>query len=258
MVKAVFFDIDGTLLSHKTNSVPDSARRALAQLREKGILTFIATGRHISMLQQMQPLEGLRFDGIVSLNGQYCRNEQGIIYHCPIDPADIAILLSFLKENPHPCILVEEDRMYINFHNDLVEKVQAAIHSDMPALGDLNRGYTHPIYQAILYMSEEDQRKLPPMPGIRLTSWTLGGADLIPATGGKAAGIAKVLQHYGIDKAETMAFGDGQNDVDMFRAVGTAVAMGNACREAKEAAHYITDPVDEDGIYNALKHFGIL
>ena len=148
--------------------------------------------------------------------------------------------------------------MYINFHNDLVEKVQAAIHSDMPALGDLNRGYTHPIYQAILYMSEEDQRKLPPMPSIRLTSWTLGGADVIPASGGKAAGIAKVLQHYGIDKSETMAFGDGHNDVDMFSAVGIAVAMGNACREAKEAAHYITDPVDEDGIYNALKHFGIL
>ena len=258
MIKAVFFDIDGTLLSHKTNSVPDSARRALQALREKGILTFIATGRHISMLQQMQPLEGLRFDGIVSLNGQYCRNEQGIIYHCPIDPADIAILLDFLKENPHPCILVEEDRMYINFHNDLVEKVQAAIHTDMPAIGDMNRGYTQPIYQAILYMSEEDQRKLPPMSGIRLTSWTLGGADVIPANGGKAAGIAKVLEHYGIDKAETMAFGDGHNDVDMFSAVGTAVAMGNACSEAKKAAHHITDPVDEDGIYNALKHFGIL
>ena len=79
MIKAVFFDVDGTLLSHKTNSVPDSARRALEALREKGILTFLATGRHISMLQRMQPLEGLRFDGIVSLNGQYCRNEQGII-----------------------------------------------------------------------------------------------------------------------------------------------------------------------------------
>ena len=258
MIKAVFFDIDGTLLSHKTNSVPDSARRALAQLREKGILTFIATGRHISMLQQMQPLEGLRFDGIVSLNGQYCCNDQGLIYHCPIAKNDIAALLDFLKENPHPCILVEEDRMYINFHNDLVEKVQAAIHTDMPATGDMNRGYTQPIYQAILYMSEEDQRKLPPMPGIRLTSWTLGGADVIPANGGKAAGIAKVLEHYGIDKAETMAFGDGHNDVDMFSAVGTAVAMGNACSEAKAAAHHITDPVDEDGIYNALKHFGIL
>ena len=258
MLKAVFFDIDGTLLSHKTNCVPPSAVRALEALRERGILTFLATGRHISMIRQMRPLEGLRFDGIVSLNGQYCRNEEGILYHCPIEKSSIAMLLDYLKANPHPCILVEEDQMYINFHNALVEKVQAAIHSDMPAIGDLDRGYTVPIYQAILYMSDENLAKLPPLPGIRLTRWNLGGADLIPAKGGKAAGIAKVLLHYGIDKSETMAFGDGENDVDMFGAVGISVAMGNACQEAKDAADYITDDIDSDGIWNALKHFGVL
>ena len=48
MVKAVFFDVDGTLLSHETHCVPDSTLRALDALREKGILTFLATGRHIS------------------------------------------------------------------------------------------------------------------------------------------------------------------------------------------------------------------
>ncbi len=258
MIKAAFFDIDGTLLSHSTNSVPPSAVLALEELRKKGILTFIATGRHISMLEQMAPLRGLRFDGMITLNGQYCRNDQEIIYHCPIAKSDIAALLDYLKANPHPCILVEEDQMYINFHNALVEKVQAAIHSDMPTLGDLNRGYDHPIYQAILYMSDEDLARLPNLPGIRLTRWNLGGADLIPSNGGKATGIAKVLAHYGIEKSETIAFGDGENDVDMFAAVGTAVAMGNACPEAKAAAHYITDSVDEDGIWNALKHFGVL
>ena len=258
MIKAVFFDIDGTLLSHRTNSVPASARRALELLREKGILTFIATGRHISMLRRLRPLDGLRFDGIVSLNGQYCCNEEGVLYHCPIEPGDIATLLDYLKENPHPCILVEEDQMYINFHNALVEKVQAAIHSDMPDLGDLDRGYTHPIYQAILYMSDENLEKLPPMPHVKLTRWNLGGADVIPATGGKSAGITRVLEYYGIDREDTMAFGDGENDVDMFCAVGTAVAMGNACQAAKNAAHHVTGDIDNDGIWNALKHFGVL
>ena len=122
----------------------------------------------------------------------------------------------------------------------------------------LDRGYDHPIYQVILYMNDQERTALPPMPGIKFTSWNMGGADGIPVSGGKATGIAKVLEHYGIDKSETMAFGDGQNDVDMFSAVGTAVAMGNACRAAKEAADYITDPVDGDGIWNALKHFGVL
>ena len=258
MIKAIFFDVDGTLLSHKTNAVPASALRALEALRQKGILTFMATGRHISMLRQLKALEGLRFDGVVSLNGQYCCDESGIIYHCPLETSAVAALLDYLKAHPHPCILVEADRMYINFHNALVEQVQAAIHSEMPELGDLDRGYTQPIYQAILYMSEENLAKLPPLPGIKLTRWNLGGADLIPAKGGKAAGITKLLEHYGIDKSETMAFGDGENDVDMFRAVGTAAAMGNACAEAKEAADYVTDDIDRDGIWNALKHFGVI
>ena len=258
MLKAVFFDVDGTLLSHQTNSVPASAVRALEALREKGILSFIATGRHISMLEKMQPLEGLRFDGMVTLNGQYCCSEDGVLYHCPIDLQDVAALLDYLKEHPHPCILVEADRMYINFHNALVEKVQAAIHSDLPQLGDMDRGYRVPIYQIILYMSDENLEKLPPLPGIKLTRWNLGGADLIPAKGGKATGIARILEHYGIDKKDTMAFGDGENDVDMFSAVGTAVAMGNACDAAKNAADHITDKVDEDGIWNALVYFGVL
>lgn len=258
MIKAAFFDIDGTLLSHKTNTVPPSAVRALEALRERGILTFIATGRHISMLRAMRPLENLKFDGMVTLNGQYCFDRNGLIYHCPIHREAIAILLDYLKEDPHPCILVEEDQMYINFHNSLVEKVQAAIHSDMPAIGDMDRGYTQPIYQAILYMSDENLAKLPKMPGIRLTRWNLGGADLIPENGGKARGIAQVLAHYGLDKSETIAFGDGENDVDMFHAVGISVAMGNACQEAKEAADHITDDADNDGIWNALKHFGVL
>lgn len=257
MVKAVFFDIDGTLLSHKTNSVPASTRRALEILREKGILTFLATGRHLSMLRQLRPLDGLHFDGTISLNGQYCYNDEGIIYHCPFSKKAISGLLDYLSENPHPCILVEEDRLFINFRNDLVEKVNAAIHVEMPPLGDLSRGYHVPIYQAILYMTDENLKKLPPLPGIRLTYWGMG-ADLIPADGGKAAGIAKILAHYGIDPSETMAFGDAENDVDMFHAVGTAIAMGNAYAAAKEAADYVTDDIDNDGIWSALKHFGVL
>ena len=258
MLKAVFFDIDGTLLSHRTNSVPASALRALELLREKGILTFMATGRHISMLRQLKALEGLQFDGVVSLNGQYCCDESGILYHCPLETSAVASLLDYLKAHPHPCILVEADRMYINFHSPLVERVQAAIHSEMPELGDLDRGYTQPIYQAILYMSEENLAKLPPLPGIKLTRWNLGGADLIPAKGGKAAGITKLLEHYGIDKSETMAFGDGDNDLDMFGAVGFSVAMGNAVPQLRTVADYITTDTDDDGIAKALKHFGLI
>ena len=258
MMKAIFFDIDGTLLSHKTNSVPASAVRALELLREKGILTFLATGRNYFELPKIAPLRGLAFDGAVSLNGQYCRNDREVIHRAPLDREAVVTLLRFLEEHPHPAVFVEEGQMYINFHNDHVARVQAAIHSELPPIGDLRRGYEQPIYQVMLYMNDVELETLPRLPNVRLTRWNLGGVDMIHERGGKAVGIAKVLEYYGIDKAETMAFGDGENDVDMFGAVGTAVAMGNACANAKAAADYVTDKVLDDGIWNALKHFGVL
>ena len=57
---------------------------------------------------------------------------------------------------------------------------------------------------------------------------------------------------------EIMAIGDGDNDRDMLRFAGIGVAMGNAAEDVKAAADYVTDSVDEDGIVQALAHFGLL
>ena len=75
MIKAIFFDIDGTLLSHKTMKVPESTKKALRLLKEQGILTFIATGRHISEMKDL-PIDDLEFEGNITLNGQYCYNKE--------------------------------------------------------------------------------------------------------------------------------------------------------------------------------------
>ena len=55
-----------------------------------------------------------------------------------------------------------------------------------------------------------------------------------------------------------MAFGDGENDIEMLRFVGVGVAMGNGGDAVKAAADYVTDAVDEDGIAKALRHFGLI
>ena len=65
MIKAIFFDIDGTLLSHRTRTIPQSTQIALKRLRERGIYTFIATGRHISEMKDL-PLDNLEFDGYIT------------------------------------------------------------------------------------------------------------------------------------------------------------------------------------------------
>ena len=70
--------------------------------------------------------------------------------------------------------------------------------------------------------------------------------------------VDKIIEYFGISLNETMAFGDGGNDISMLQHAGLGVAMGNAKEEVKQKADYVTTSVDEDGIANALKHFGII
>ena len=70
MIQAIFFDVDGTLVSFRTHTIPASTLEALHTLRAKGIKLFLATGRHQAMLRSVQEL--FPFDGCVTLSGQYC------------------------------------------------------------------------------------------------------------------------------------------------------------------------------------------
>lgn len=86
-IKAIFFDIDGTLVSFQTHGVPSSAARAIETLRSRGTKVFIATGRPF---YQIINLGELRFDGYVTLNGAWCIDAQGeVIFSNPIPHEDL-------------------------------------------------------------------------------------------------------------------------------------------------------------------------
>ncbi len=259
MIKAIFFDIDGTLLSHTTKQIPKTTKQALQILKEKGILIFIATGRHLSEMKDL-PIHDIEFDGYITLNGQYCYNNDGLIYDAPIPKEDICNIIEEIDKHPFPCIFVEDQLMYINYHNEAVQIVQDAISTALPDINDLHRGYTHTIYQVIPYdiTQDDEEHILKLMPHCKRTRWHDLAIDIINQTGGKQNGIQKVLDFYHIKKEETMAFGDGHNDIDMLEYVHIGIAMGNANDEVKKHADDITDDIDQDGIYNALKKHHII
>ena len=66
------------------------------------------------------------------------------------------------------------------------------------------------------------------------------------------------MERYGLSREEIMAFGDGENDLSMIKLAGTGVAMGNGEACVKAAANYVTGSVFEDGVSQALRHFGLL
>jgi len=88
--------------------------------------------------------------------------------------------------------------------------------------------------------------------------WHPAFVDVTAKGNTKQNGIDQIIRHFGIKLEETMAFGDGGNDISMLRHAGIGVAMGNANDDVKAASNYTTTSVDEDGIANALKYFGIV
>ena len=82
--------------------------------------------------------------------------------------------------------------------------------------------------------------------------------DIIPSSGGKGAGIQKVLAYYGLTPEDAMAFGDGNNDIEMFQAVGHSVAMGNASADLKAIAREVRGTCAEEGIYHYYLEKGLI
>ncbi len=258
MVKAVFFDIDGTLVSFNTHCMSDSTVHALNLLREKGIKTFIATGRQFPAINN---LGGMPFDGYVTMNGSFCFvGDYEVVRKQLIPQGDIEALIAYMQEyGEFPCFFLSEKDAFGNFFNDAVRKVFDQLNFPTPQILPLEAALGKDICQFVaFYNPQEEERLMSALSHCETARWSPYFSDILPKGSGKEKGIEAVLAHLGIQRSETMAFGDGGNDVSMLRYVHTGIAMGNAGEEVKRLADYVTTSVDEDGVWNALRHFGII
>lgn len=257
MVKAIFFDVDGTLVSFRTHRIPPTALQALHTLREKGVRLFVATGRHPSMLSYLR--ESFPFDGWVTLSGQYCYAGDELIHQNPMARQAVEELVCAAGKNAFSCMFLEGRDIYINYSDPLTEQFMADLDLPIPPVRDPRRALEGIVYQAIAFLTRENESRLLDLaPHLKTTRWHPHFLDVIPTTGGKDAGMDAMLRHFGIPLEESMAFGDGENDLTMLRHAGVGVAMGSASEFVKAGADYATADVDHDGVVRALEHFGLL
>ncbi len=257
MVRAVFFDFDNTLFSHRTMSIPQSAREAIRLLQEKGIRCVLATGRHRVELEHFPEIFELNMDGYVTIDGQLCLDRDlNIICESEISGVALESLVSLFKSKELPTILIEADRMYSNMHAlQTVEGLSFATTLDHP-LGEYSG---KPIYLGVVYITPDQEEYLHGMlPGCDFLRWGPVGVDIVPEGRDKVSGIEGYLEHYGIPLTDYIAFGDGDNDKGMVEAAPIGIAMGNGREGVKAVADYVTTDIDEDGVWNALKHLGLL
>ncbi len=261
MIKAIFFDIDGTLQTLENPAVvPPSTTYALKKLRENNIKIFIATGRPPTIIDEIVDKIGVPFDGYVTMNGQYCYDETGIIRETTIPVEELRKAIAFLEERELGTCIAEKDYVYISRDCPRIRAFMG--HNEYTNLDDISRIETHKVFQLMTFIEEQEtdleEEFFSILTSCKSARWTPHFMDVIPKEGGKNKGIDAMLEHYHFDLSESMAFGDGGNDIDMIKHVHIGVAMGNANDRVKEAADYVTEDIKEDGLALALKHFKLI
>lgn len=255
MYKAVFLDIDGTLVSFRTHRVPQSTLDAIHRIRKQGVKVFIATGRPRPFVDNLGDLE---YDGIMTVNGASLVAGDGtVIRHVPIKRDDLERLVAYYRENPFPIAFASDNDTFITGSSDEAIEVLELLNIKLPKVLPIETCFDWDIMQVIAFFKKEQEPKLMAevFKGCSAQRWHPFFADVICAGNNKARGIDAMIDYYGISLDETIAIGDGGNDIQMLSHVGLGIAMGNARDEVKKYAKYVTSDVDEDGISCALEKF---
>ena len=261
MFKAAFFDIDGTLVSFKTHTVPDSTRRAISELRSRGVKCFISSGRHMVNIDN---LGDLVFDGYVTVNGGMTYMDGKLIDSNPIAKSDVKSALGMVYPEPgrplacgvapFAVCFVLKDRLVMNHDNDKTEQVFAQLNfTNRPQVADLRAFESADVFQMISFFGVADEPSvMAALPRCQSARWSPLFTDIVPLGQSKVRGMRRVCEVIGAEPSEVMAFGDGGNDVEMLRFAGVGVAMGNAADSVKEQADMVCPSVDDDGILWAV------
>lgn len=256
MIKAAFFDLDGTLVSFKTHQVSEGTIRAFDRMHALGIRTFLSTGRPICVVPQLP----LSFDGHVTMNGGYCFVGDKVLFKNPI-PLDESNQWIRYAEQHNICTLIfTEHDMFVNpVKSAAADAVAREVNFPIPPVRTTQELLGMECYQAIAVMERhEDQAVAQMLPHCRLPRWHDHFTDVINVNNSKAVGIQSILDHFGLTPAECIAFGDGENDLEMLQYCGIGVAMGNSRDAVKAHADYVTTTVDDEGVLNALQSLSII
>ena len=196
--------------------------------------------------------EGVEFDAFLTYNGSYCYDHSGTLYNSNCIPLkDIERIIKNADKMGKPVALATKDRMAANGKDQDLIDYYAFGNAEVDVAEDFEDIKKEKVYQVLMGARvEEYQEILKGVQGAEITAWWDRAVDIIPVNAGKGAGIEKMLKHYGIDKSQAMAFGDGNNDIEMLKAVGNGIAMANASDDLKAVADEICGDVSEDGIYH--------
>ena len=274
MSKIIFLDVDGTLVDYE-GKIPESAVTAIRLARNAGHRVYICTGR--SEAEVYPEIWDIGLDGIIGGNGAYIRDHETVVMHKHINAEQCRKIVDWLHQKNLEFYLESNSGLYAseNFETagDPVIR-EYSRRKGNPGNMTVRTAFPTMIFGADLYRDdvnkvsfilssyqdyEDAKRDFPEM-----NTGTWGGAGETALFGDfgvknitKREAVDVLLEYLHRDREDTIAFGDAKVDIPMFKACAFSVAMGSGGEECKAAADYITDDVDDDGLYKAFVHLGL-
>jgi Cof subfamily protein (haloacid dehalogenase superfamily) len=256
--KVIFFDIDWTLYDHQNHQWPFSALTALKELKAKGYKLIICTARPYHSFKLFGALDlGIDWDGYIASAG-------GVAY---VDGVFVHKSLMASNDVKAFCALAGKEKLTLELVEVLTRKLVYPMTEDAQHFYE---GYHESIPERGSFEGEEviglnffapasyDAEFTKAFPQLIYSRYFDYAVDVMGTPHLKGLAVDKILQHYGYHKDEAMGFGDDIQDISMAEHVGTFVCMGQGKAEVKAVASYVTDPVWDDGVAKALRHFRLI
>lgn len=249
----VFFDVDGTVYDPVKREVPPSTIDAFRQLSERGdTRVAIATGRAFYMLDIIDEVKPF-VDIYVTINGQVIYEHGRIIHDEPMPEDDVALFRRRFLEHGFNFGYIGKEAQAIHTLDGFAKRMFDSQSLPRP-VEDPHYHTGHAVYQMWAFAGSEAIRRFDPdHPDYDVVPWNHDGFDLVHLDRHKGGGVKRVMDHYGLSLEHAWCFGDGHNDLPMFKTLRNTIAMDNAEAELKSIAHTVTSSCDEEGIARALR-----
>lgn len=262
MSKYVFFDIDGTLWDENM-VVPDSTKQAIKKLQENGHKAFVCTGRAMGNVCDPQFHE-IGFDGFIAACGNHVEMDGSILYERNMSYEDVKAIYDVSRQYNLPIIYEGTKFQWLDregFDGDAyISYIVENLKDSAVFLDECELKYIHANKFSALLNENTNYPAIIDALSDRFEFMDHGDGiiEAVPTGTSKATGIQWLCNHLNISIDDTYAIGDSVNDLEMLAFVGHSIAMGNANQAAKDAAEYVTTHINEDGIKNALEHYGLI
>ena len=269
-VRLVAFDLDGTLFNDRKEVTPETFG-TLKKAAEMGIEIVPSTGRFWNAIPaNIKALDFVRY--ALTLNGAAIFDVKAgktiAEFTIPVERAatlcrvldDLGVVYDFVADGKGYMRRDNYERladvMIGEWQVKIVRDMRSPVDDVYDVLAGMSGVQKMQIYTLDKSLRENLLKSLPHVfPHLLFTSSISNNIEINDTTANKGDGLRFLAGHLGLPMSETLAFGDGLNDITMIEAAGIGVAMENAVDEVKDAADYVTVDNNHDGVAEGIKRF---